>query len=160
MLESYNSIICILAWATCFTASKFCSSEFIFGIPFKNRFRYNFNHLNWMWFQLKPFNSHILYLCTATSRRTYLTQPSNRFDSLLLVTCTAMAMPCETIPHIGASHLQSQFYIFGMYGWHNNNMFPNCLPVAVQGKSYPLAFKSNIVLLSNMAMVLSSKYCL
>ena len=97
-----------------FTASKFCSSEFIFPIPFKNRFKYNFGHLNWMWFLLKPFNSHILYLCTATSCRTYSTHPSNTFDGLVLVTCTAMAMPCGTILHIGTLHLWSQFQFYGV----------------------------------------------
>lgn len=97
-----------------FIASNFCSSEFIFRIPLKNRFRYNFGHLNRMWCQLKPLKSHILYLCTATPRRTYSTVASNTFDSLLLVTCTATGMPCETILHIGASHLWSQFQISGV----------------------------------------------
>jgi len=97
-----------------FIAPKFYSSEFIFGIPLKNRFRYNFGHLNRMWFRLKPLKLHILYSCTATPRRTYSTRLSNTFDGLLLMTCTAKPMPCETILHIGTSHLQSQFQISGV----------------------------------------------
>ena len=120
-----------------FTASKFCSSEFIFPIPFKNRFKYNFGHLNWMWFLLKPFNSHILYLCTATSRQTYSTDASNTFDGLLLVTCTAMPMPCGTILHIVTLLLQCKLQIYCAAEW----IRAKCcyyLPVAVQNRLFGL----------------------
>ena len=118
-----------------FMASKFCSSEFIFGIPFKNRFTYNFFHLNWMWFQLKPFKSHIIYLCTATSReciwrlrRIHLTVHSCDMH------CHSHALWNHPTYMSFTSAVSISYF---WYGWvHNSNMFPNCLPVAVQGKRH------------------------